>query len=95
MSTDNLCPCGGCTLKEYRIDGYPVGIQYGCVGGKTDDAMYAGQYRAWVCHKSWLDYRRQRAEKKLPDMDKDLAQNTRQIRASMRPSWMNRYKGAV
>jgi hypothetical protein len=95
MPTDNPCPCGECELKEYRIDGYPVGIRYGCVGGKTDDAMYAGPYRAWVCRKSWRALVQQRAEKKLPDVDKDLVRHTIQIRASMRPDWMCRYGGAT
>ena len=86
------CPCGECKLKEYKIDGYPVGIRYGCVGGKTDDAMFAGQgFRSWVCHKSWLAYRKLRDNKDLPQEDKTLVVNTRRIRASMRPSWLDRF----
>lgn len=84
----HLCPLG-CEMREYRISGWATGMLYGCMGGKSDGAIFAPEYSGWVCKKAWFELKKTRENGTAPAISHELVENTRTFRAGLRPQYMS------
>lgn len=88
------CPSGQCKPTEYRMDGLPFGIQYGCLGPKATQGEGGGQWcrhwSMWGCPAASAAYRAMLNDPthRMPDAPPELGEHARAFRASLRPAWM-------